>query len=119
MTKSIGEHWACSELARRGWAPALTRDGLSRTDVLAVGTHLHHRAQIEVQVKSATMQKSIETTGWRLGKVVDLPAQSDAEWFVLVAIPAEEHQPLDAFVMPRDHVAAGAYISHMAWRTEG
>ena len=35
QTKSIGEHWAASELARRGWAPAFTRDGLARTDILA------------------------------------------------------------------------------------
>lgn len=48
MTKSVGEHWVCAELARRGWAPALTRDGLERTDILAVGTHLPDRPTIEV-----------------------------------------------------------------------
>jgi hypothetical protein len=31
MTKSAGEHWVCSVLARHGWAAALTRDGLERT----------------------------------------------------------------------------------------
>jgi hypothetical protein len=38
QTKTIGEHHVASELARRGWAPALTRDGLERTDILAVLT---------------------------------------------------------------------------------
>jgi hypothetical protein len=36
MVKTAGEHWACSMLARHGWAPALTRDGTERTDVLTV-----------------------------------------------------------------------------------
>lgn len=53
LTKSVGEHWACSELARWGWAAALTRDGLERTDLLAVGTHLPDRPTIEIQVKTA------------------------------------------------------------------
>jgi hypothetical protein len=36
MIKTVGEHWVCATLARYGWAPALTRDGLERTDILAV-----------------------------------------------------------------------------------
>lgn len=43
MTKSVGEHWTCATLARHGWAPALTRDGMERTDILAVATHLQAR----------------------------------------------------------------------------
>lgn len=53
MTKSAGEHWVCSVLASAGWGAALTRDGLERTDILAVradGT----RRMIEVQVKTAS-----------------------------------------------------------------
>jgi hypothetical protein len=38
MTKNAGEHWVCSVLSRYGWAAALTRDGLERTDILAVQT---------------------------------------------------------------------------------
>ena len=52
QTKTVGEHHVASELARRGWAPALTRDGLERTDILAV--HTVGRRQIEVQVKPAS-----------------------------------------------------------------
>lgn len=37
MTKTVGEHWVCATLARHNWAPALTRDGIARTDILAVG----------------------------------------------------------------------------------
>jgi hypothetical protein len=32
MTKTVGEHWVCATLARHGWAPALTRDGLERVN---------------------------------------------------------------------------------------
>ncbi|WP_394163475.1 PDDEXK family nuclease [Galactobacter valiniphilus] len=49
--KTIGEHWVASELARRGWSPALTRDGLERTDILAVNDS---GDVIEVQVKTAS-----------------------------------------------------------------
>jgi hypothetical protein len=35
QTKTIGEHHVASELARRGWAPAMTRDGIERTDIVA------------------------------------------------------------------------------------
>lgn len=48
MTKSAGEHWTCAELARSKWAPALTRDGIARTDILAVATHLMDRPMIEI-----------------------------------------------------------------------
>ena len=43
MTKTVGEHWVCATLARHDWAPALTRDGIARTDILAVGTLLPNR----------------------------------------------------------------------------
>lgn len=40
MVKTVGEHWVCATLARRNWAPALTRDAIARTDIPAVGTDL-------------------------------------------------------------------------------
>jgi hypothetical protein len=52
MTKSAGEHWVCSVLARNGWAAALTRDGLERTDILAVQVAADSRTPIEIQVKA-------------------------------------------------------------------
>lgn len=119
MTKSIGEHWVCSELARRGWAPALTRDGLSRTDILSVGTHLERRPRIEVQVKSATQYKNPEMTSWPLGNVGTAKglAQSAREWFIMVSIPRDVNLTPEAFIIPRDHAVAATHIAHTDWLT--
>ena len=54
MTKTVGEHWVCATLDRHNWAPALTRDGIARTDILAVGTDLAGRRAVEIQVKTAS-----------------------------------------------------------------
>jgi hypothetical protein len=114
MIKTVGEHWTCAALARYGWTPALTRDGVERTDILAVGTHLEHRPTIEVQVKTAT--GSGDKTSWLLGTKAQLPDRSGHEWFILVMLPRVPNQPR-AFVVPRDHVAAAAWIVHMNWLT--
>ena len=114
MTKSVGEHWTCAMLARYGWAPALTRDGVERTDILAVGTHLEHRPTVEIQVKTAT--GSSEKTSWLLGTKAQLFDKSRHEWFVLVMLPPVPAHPR-AFVIPRDHVSAAAWIVHMNWLT--
>ncbi|MEV4902847.1 hypothetical protein AB0K08_16090 [Citricoccus sp. NPDC055426] len=114
QTKTIGEHWAASELARHGWAPAMTRDGLARTDILAL--HTQTGRMIQVQVKTSMSDGS--RTSWVLGTNAQLPAIADNEWFVLAAIPKDPTQPPRGFIAPRDHVAAAAWISHMAWLTE-
>jgi hypothetical protein len=111
-TKSIGEHWVCNEFARHGWAPTLNRDGIARTDILAVGTHLEERPRVEVQVKSATQGGRLESVRWTLGSLIPQLARSDAEWVVLVSIPVDLCQPPVGFVVPRDHAVAGAYIDH-------
>ncbi len=49
LTGSAGEHHVCSMLARYGWAASLTRDGLERTDILAV--HATQRWMIDVLVR--------------------------------------------------------------------
>lgn len=36
MTKSAGEHWVCSILSRFPLGGCITRDGIERTDILAV-----------------------------------------------------------------------------------
>jgi hypothetical protein len=117
MTKTVGEHWVCAELARRGWAPALTRDGLERTDILAVGTHLPDRPTIEVQVKTATEGRTDDATSWPLGTKSQQPALNKREWFALVMLP-EVSAAMRCFIVPRDHVAAGAWIQHMRWLTD-
>lgn len=115
MTGTIGEHYVCAMLARHGWAPALTRDGLARTDILAVQT-TGARRTIEVQVKSVRQTKS--KPDWPLGTNSQAPALNDREWFVFVLIDLDPAGPMRTFVVPRDHVAAAVWIEHMHWATE-
>jgi hypothetical protein len=63
LTKPAGEHWVCSVLARLDWGPALTRDGLERTDILAVRS-TETRRMVEIQVKAANAQHRSANTNW-------------------------------------------------------
>ncbi len=116
MTKSAGEHWVASVLSRHGWGAALTRDGLERTDILAVHT-LPPRRTIEVQVKTANEVVG-GVTSWPLGLKSQLPELSDREWFVMVLMPSSPTAIPRSFVVPRDHIAAAAWIEHMGWLTD-
>lgn len=115
QTKSIGEHHVCAMLARFDWAPALTRDGLERTDILAVLID-GDRPMIEVQVKS--IRGASDRASWPLGPKSQSPSLHNREWFILVAIPTDPLERIRNFVVPRDHVAAAAWIEHMNWLTE-
>ncbi len=117
QTKSIGEHHVASELARRGWAPALTRDGLERTDILAVKTEGLERHLVEIQVKTAR-GRDMKGISWPLGSKSQSPSRHDREFFVLVAVPTDLAQNPRTFVVPRVHVAAAAWIEHMNWLTD-
>lgn len=117
QTKTIGEHHVASELARRGWAPALTRDGLERTDILAVGAEGPERRLVEVQVKAARGPR-MESISWPLGTKSQGPSLHEREYFVLVAVPHDLRQRPRNFVIPRIHVAAAAWIEHMNWLTD-
>lgn len=110
LTASTGEHYVCFALARRGWAASLTRDGLARSDILAVNTA--NRRMVEIQVKTVR-----DASSWPLGKRGIEPAATDHEWYVLVRLGDLAHQP-DCFVVPRDHVAAATWIEHRAWLTD-
>ena len=66
QTKTIGEHHVAAELARRGWASALTRDGLERTDILAALADGSDRRLIEIQVKAARGAR-MDAISWPLG----------------------------------------------------
>ncbi len=114
MTKSAGEHWTCSVLSSLGWGAALTRDGLERTDILAVWTG-KDRVVIEVQVKSASHNAK---QNWRVGTKAQLPSVSEREWFVMVALAAQAGDAPRSYVIPRDHLAAAAYIVHQDWLTD-
>ena len=113
LVKARGEHWVCSVLAGLGWSVALTRDGLERTDILA--SHAQTSRMIEVQVKAASHTAK---PNWLLNKKAQQVARSDREWFVLVALAEEPWGLNRAYVVPRDHIAAAAWISHQHWLTE-
>jgi hypothetical protein len=115
MIKTVGEHWVCATLARHNWAPALTRDGIARTDILAVATHLAHRPTVEIQVKTASDGGA--RTSWPLGGITQLAAASQHEWFVLVLLPKFPFEPR-AFIVPRDHASAATWVVHQNWRTD-
>ncbi len=117
QTKSIGEHHVAAELARRGWAPALTRDGLARTDILAVKAEGAERDLVEIQVKTARGPR-VEQISWPLGSKSQARSMHDREFFVMVAVPTDVLQRPRCFVVPRTHVAAAAWIEHMAWLTD-
>lgn len=114
MPKTAGEHWVCSVLAQSGWGPALTRDGLARTDILAVKVDKRRR-MIEVQVKTASPHTK---PSWPLGTNSQSPALSPNEWFVLVALNADPTIAPASYIVPRDHVAAAAWMVHEDWRTD-
>jgi hypothetical protein len=114
--KNAGEHWVCSALARMGWSVALTRDGLARTDILAVGAHLPGRPVREVQVKTATAPGQGEVE-FVMGKAPLLQAESSREFYVLVRMPPFPVSPR-TFVVPRDHAAAGTWIVHRNWASD-
>lgn len=115
MTKSAGEHWVCSVLARLNWGAALTRDGLERTDILAVQAYGERRA-VEIQVKSARANGT--KTNWPINEKAQQVAVSDREWFAFVALPSDLREAPRTFIVPRDHVSAGAWIIHENWRTD-
>lgn len=117
QTKTVGEHLVASALARRGWAPALTRDGLERTDILAVATHDPERRMVEIQVKTAT-GRDWPHINWLLGAKAQSPSRGQTEYFVLVAVPNDLSLTPRTFVVPRSHIAAAAWIQHMAWLTD-
>lgn len=118
QTKTIGEHHVSAELARRGWAPALTRDGLERTDILAVLTDKDvPRRMVEIQVKGAR-GSVMNRISWPLNAKAQQSSLHEREYFVMVAIPDNTQLPSRSFILPRIHVAAAAWIQHMDWLTE-
>jgi hypothetical protein len=110
LSASAGEHYVCSMLARAGWAGSLTRDGLARTDILAVQSSAE-RQMIEVQVKT------IRVGSWPLGRKGILPAIGPREWYVFVRLGQFPDRP-ETWIVPRDHVAAATWIGHMSWLNE-
>jgi hypothetical protein len=99
-------------LARFGWAVALTRDGLERTDILAVDTTAKDRHMVEFQVITA----SPGTERFFIGaKSYPVDEPSDNEWWVLVGLNDPPHIGPLSYILPRDHLGAGNWIQHHRW----
>ena len=113
MTKSAGEHWVCSVLAGLGWAASLTRDGLARTDLLAI--NVDSGRQVSVQVKTSSWGPR---PNWIFGGKGTEAARTSGEWYVLVVLPSCPWDSPRGLVVPRDHVAAGFHISYTDWMTD-
>jgi hypothetical protein len=80
-----------------------------------LAVHSESRAMVEVQVKTASF---MPRPNWRLNLKAQEPAVSDREWFVFVALSVRPEVAPVGYVVPRDHVAAAAWISHRHWLTE-
>jgi hypothetical protein len=108
QVKSAGEHFVCAELARRGWNPALTRDGVERTDILAA--NVESGLAITIQVKAAGA-----TASWPVGTKGFLCAKSEHEWYVFVHL-GDGYSAPRYWLVPRNDVAAAAWVGYHAWR---
>ncbi len=96
---------------------ALTRDGLERTDILAVMAQGEDRRLVEIQVKGAR-GRNMKGISWPLGAKSQPRSMHEREFFVMVAIPTDTELLPRSYVVPRSHVAAAAWIAHMHWLTE-
>lgn len=63
----------------------------------------------EIQVKTASTVPS-----WQVGEKGTERALSDREWYALVQLGWPEERPR-CWIVPRDHLAAATWISHMSW----
>ncbi|TQO18531.1 hypothetical protein FB472_0048 [Rhodoglobus vestalii] len=88
---------------------------LERTDILTVHTS-EQGPMIEVQVKTANYVGG--NTNWPLSTKSQQPELSTREWFVMVVLPAAPFQIPRSFIVPRNHVAAAAWLAHVHWLTE-
>jgi hypothetical protein len=115
---SSGEHLVCGVLAQFNWAAALTREGVARTDVLAVNADTGRTVTIQVKTTWREGTKTGRPVGWRLGMKDIMPAAVPTEWYVMVKLEGEAPAEASYFVVPRDHVAAAAWIVHKNWLTD-
>ncbi|MHB8246490.1 MAG: hypothetical protein ACYDGN_14300 [Acidimicrobiales bacterium] len=115
LVGSSGEHLVCAVLAQLGWAAALTRDGLARTDLLAVDASTGRAVTIQVKTTWVAAGKQAE---WTCGLKDLEPARSPTEWYVMVKLEGKAPAMARYFVVPRDHVAAATWIVREAWATD-
>ena len=111
---SAGEHLVCGVLAQFNWAAALTREGVARTDVLAVNADTGRT--VTVQVKTTWVKTGVLVANWLVGNV--LLSTAPSEWYVMVKLEGPAPAHCRYFVVPRNHVAAASWISHQNWLTD-
>jgi len=71
---------------------------------------------VEIQVKASS--GSGHQTRWRINDKAQQHSISDREWFALVLLGDTPSLSPRTFIIPRDHLAAAAWIQHMAWLTD-
>lgn len=92
LVKSAGGGFVCAMLALHGCAASLTRDGMARTEVLAIDTaETGSRELIEVQVKAYS---PMDRPSWPMGNLIGKHAKSDHEWVVWF-LSARRHRDRD------------------------
>jgi hypothetical protein len=112
---AAGEYLVCGLLAELDWVPALTREGIARTDILAV--HAETRRMVTIQVKTHSCDMG-EPARWALGNKDIVAALDPSEWYVMVKLEGPAPAKSRFFVVPRDHVAAALWIWHTSWLTD-
>jgi hypothetical protein len=68
---------------------------------------------VEVQVKTST---TFQRPSWLPGRVAS--SATEREWMSWSGWELRSVIVRAAFVVPRDHVAAGTWINHMHWLTD-
>ena len=100
-------------LARLGWSPALTRDGVARTDILATWPASGH--MIEVQVKTASYVRNPRVV---MGNNAQQLARSDHSGSCSWRSASVRRTHHAATSSTRDRVAAAVWIAHQNWLTD-
>jgi hypothetical protein len=107
LTGAAGEYYVAAELSLRGWLATVTIKNAPGTDVLA--RHLDSGRVLTIQTKTASVGNK-----FTLGEKDERPAQSDNEWYILVALDAVGRRP-SFYLVPRNVVSAFLYADHRRW----
>jgi hypothetical protein len=107
LTGAAGEYYVAAELSLRGWLATVTIKNAPGTDVLA--RHLESGRVLTIQTKTASVGNK-----FTLGEKDERPAQSDNEWYILVALDAIGRRP-SFYLVPRNVVAAFLHADHRRW----
>lgn len=111
QTGAAGAYYTAAQLSQRGWAASLTVGNMPRTDLVAQEMGPSARL-IAVQCKAANAGGSFQV-GLR-GELPSPPGSN--EWYVFIELFEPDRRP-SFYVVPRNVVAAFAWVGHRAWLT--